>query len=324
MLHEYLSRLARDYVYERAKNFSGSNFGNFVRHDVALEAKKRLVFLPYELEVKASVGQSRWAAVPWLAFFDPLVTDTATRGYYVVYLINAQTEEIVLSMNQGTTEVYREFGETEKGREILARRAVDIAERVPEFSERFDRSSIDLGSNEKLPAGYVAGHSFGRVYHAGSLDPDLFNEDLEMMLGAYKALVDRGGRTPVDTMMEEAESTDIIETRKYVLSRRIERAKNVRVRVLERRGLKCEGCGLSPIEHYRYEGPIKSIPLDVHHAKPIRELSEGESRRYKIPDDFLVLCPTCHRVIHKQNDESDLEELKRGIGFLHAKKINWV
>lgn len=321
MLHEYLSRLAREYVFERAKSFSGSKFGNFVRHDIAIEAKKRLVFLPYELEVKASVGQSRWASVPWLAFFDPLVTDTATRGYYVVYLINAQTEEIVLSLNQGTTEVYREFGENDKGRSILARRAVEITERIPEFFERFDSDSIDLGSTEKLPAGYVAGHAFGRVYQADAIDPNQFYEDLEMMLAAYKVLVDRGGRTPVDTMMEESGSTDIHETRNYVLSKRIERAKNVRLRVLERRGIECEGCGLAPIEHYRYEGPIKNVPLDVHHAKPIRELSEGETRRYRIPDDFLVLCPTCHRVIHKQKDVGDIEQLKSKISFIHAKII---
>ncbi|WP_298847324.1 DUF3578 domain-containing protein [uncultured Ruegeria sp.] len=321
MLHEYLSRLASEYVFERAKSFSGSDFGNFVRHDIAIEAKKRLLFLPYELEVKASVGQSRWASVPWLAFFDPLVTDTATRGYYVVYLINAQTEEVVLSLNQGTTEVYREFGENDKGRSILARRAVDITERIPEFFERFDSGSINLGSTEKLPAGYVAGHAFGRVYQADAIDPNQFYEDLEMMLAAYKALVDRGGRTPVDTMMEESGSTDILETRSYVLSRRIERAKNVRLRVLERRGIKCEGCGLAPVEHYRYEGPIKNVPLDVHHAKPIRELSEGETRRYKIPDDFLVLCPTCHRVIHKQEDVADIEKLKNSISFFHKKIV---
>ena len=49
---------------------------------------------------------------------------------------------------------------------------------------------------EKLPAGYVAGHAFGRVYQADTLDAQQFYEDFEIMLAAYKALVDRGGRTP--------------------------------------------------------------------------------------------------------------------------------
>ncbi|MGR3636984.1 MAG: MrcB family domain-containing protein [Shimia sp.] len=323
MLDQLLSRLAKEYVFERAKPFSGNPFGKLIRHDLAVEAKKRLIFLPYDLELKASVGQSQWASVPWLAFFDPIVTVSATRGFYVVYLINADTEEIVLSLNQGTTEVYNEFGENESGRKVLARRAIEMRERISDFSRKFDTNPIDLGSYAKLPAGYQAGHSFGRVYDANKIDSGKFYADFEMMLAAYRSLVDRGGRTPIDSMMEEAGSTNIEETRRYVLSRRIERAKNVRLPVLERRGLRCEGCGMDPKKHYGYQGPVKNTPLDVHHAKPIRELSEGETRRYKLPDDFLVLCPTCHRMIHKQDDASDLKTLHQSIKFLHADKLGW-
>ncbi|MBO9479194.1 DUF3578 domain-containing protein [Shimia sp. R11_0] len=323
MLHEYLARLAKEYVFERAKRFAGSEFADFIRHDLAVEARKRTIFLPYDLELKASVGQSQWASVPWLAFFDPIITDTATRGFYVVYLINPQTEEIVLSLNQGTTEVYEEFGENERGRKILARRASEMTDRVADYANKFDIAPIDLGTDAKLPAGYQAGHAFGRVYNANSIDADGFYNDLENMLEAYRALVDRGGRTPVESMMEEAGSTDIEETRKYILSRRIERAKNVRIKVLKARGAICEGCGLNPQVHYNFSGLLKNTPLDVHHAKPIRELAEGETRRYKLPEDFLVLCPTCHRVIHKQSDASDLEALKQSIRFVHASQLDW-
>ncbi len=107
MLHQKLSRLAKDYVYERGKPFAGSPFGDFVRREIAVEAKKRLVFSEHNLKLKASVGAGNWAAVPWLAFFDPLITTTATKGFYVVYLINAQTEGIILSLNQGTTAAYQ-------------------------------------------------------------------------------------------------------------------------------------------------------------------------------------------------------------------------
>ncbi len=315
MLHEMLARLAREFVYERAKPYAGSEFANFVRHDLAIEAKKRLIMSPFSLEVKASVGSGNWAAVPWLAFFDPLITKSATTGFYVVYLVNAQTEEIYLSLNQGTTEIYEEFGENERSRAILRRRAVDMADRVPEFVKLFDTSPIDLGSQDKLPLGYVAGNAFGRKYPASKIDADSFYQDLEWMLAAYAALVDRGGRTPTDTMMEEANSTSIDETRRYVLSRRIERAANVRKQVLQSRGSCCEACGLDPELHYGFKGPLSKTPLDVHHSKPIRELAEGETRRYKVPDDFLILCPTCHRMIHKQPDASDLLALKQSIRF---------
>lgn len=81
LLLEGLKRLTREFVYERGKAYGGSEFANWVRRDLAIEAKKYLIFLPHELNVKASVGAGNWAAVPWLAFFDPLITTSATKGF---------------------------------------------------------------------------------------------------------------------------------------------------------------------------------------------------------------------------------------------------
>lgn len=322
MLSDMLTIVAERYVYERGKDFAGSNFANYVRRDIAKEAKKSLIFLPHDLKVKASIGAGNWAAVPWLAFFDPLITQSATKGFYVVYLINPQDRTIVLSMNQGTTAVYNEFGRA-RGREVLRRRAIDIAERIPDFSKKFDLSEIYLGSTEDLPLGYQSGHAFGRTYLHDDIDSATFQSDLETMLFAYAALVEKGGTLPVDFMQEEAGTTDIEETRKYILSRRIERAPNVRKKVLSLRQPICECCGLDPVQDYNFSGPLINTPLDIHHASPLRNLSEGESKRYKIPDDFIVLCPTCHRMIHKQNNPSDLEFLKRKVSFKFMRELNY-
>lgn len=313
-----MARFAREFVYERGKPFAGSEFGNFVRHDIPKAAQNHLTFSPFELKVKGSVGAGNWAAVPWLGFFDPLITTSATSGFYVVYLINAQTTDVYLSMNQGTTAVYSEFGER-RGREVLKRRAIDITDRVPEYAKQFDSSAIELGSEESLPLGYTAGHAFGRRYSLEAFPEERFYQDLEQMLFAYEALIDRGGTTPTDVMISEAGSGSIDEVRKYTLSKRIERSKNVRRQVLSRRAPICEGCGLDPELDYGYRGPNENTPLDVHHCKPLFGLAEGETRRYKIPNDFFVLCPTCHRMIHKQNDPSDLDLLKSSIQF--ARKL---
>ncbi len=314
MLHEMMVSFARDYVYERGKPFAGNEFGNFVRHDIPNAAQNHLTFLPFDLKVKGSVGAGNWAAVPWLGFFDPLITTSAATGFYVVYFINAQTTDFYLSMNQGTTAVYSEFGES-KGRDVLKRRAVDIAARIPEYAKSFDSDAIELGSEESLPAGYTAGHSFGRRYSLDSLEETRFYRDLEQMLYAYEALIDRGGTTPTDVMISEAGSGSIDEVRKYTLSKRIERSGNVRRQVLSKRAPICEGCGLDPELDYNYRVRQENMPLDVHHSKPLFGLAEGETRRYRIPNDFLVLCPTCHRMIHKQNDPSDLDLLRSNIRF---------
>lgn len=322
MLYSMLSRIAHEYTRERMKPFSKSEFGNFVRRDVVTEARKATLFLPFELKIKASVGQfNSWAAVPWLAFLDPLETTTAQEGIYVVYLINAQTSEIFLSLNQGATSVMRDHKPFKRSLEVLRRQAFDIRDRLHDFNSSFDCTEISLGSDADLPVAYEAGHVFGRRYSAGNIDRVLFNEDLEKMLFAYETLINRGGAIPLNIMEQESGTKEISETRSYALSRRIERSSNVRKEVMARRKPICEACGLDPKVDYSFSGKPLQVPLDVHHSKPISGLAEGETRRYKIPDDFLVLCPNCHRMIHKQQDKSDLGHLKRRIKFRYAREV---
>lgn len=314
MLAKFLVRVARDYSQERKKPFAGSDFGRFVRSEVVGEARKQLSTTDFDLTVKASVGQGYWASVPWLAYFDPLITDTATKGFYVVFLVNPQKQTFVLSLNQAATEIYNEFGER-RGLDVLARRARDFADRLPKYRKLFSEDPIDLSSNERLPAGYKAGHVFGRTYTATSVAEEQLADDLKVMLTAYRALVDRGGIVPTEIMQEEVGGSNIDETRRYILSRRIERSPRVRRDVLRSKPLICECCGLDPVRDYGCAGGLVETPLDVHHSKPLYGMSIGETRRYVVPDDFLILCPTCHRMIHKQDDPADIGRLRSNLRF---------
>lgn len=273
-----------------------------------------------EYKIKGSAGAGNWAAVPWLGFFDPIVTESAQSGFYVVFLINPQTLEIFLSLNQGTTEVYREYGQS-SGLVVLRRRSQDIRQRIDDLVSGFDALEISLGSKESLPAGYEAGHAIGYKFSADSLVNEDLDKKLHNMLDVYQALISRGGLIPSDIMFEDTGSKDIEECRKYVLSKRIERSPKVRREVLSNRPLICDACGLDPVCDYSYSGPPINTPLDVHHKTPLRGLEEGEKKRYRVPDDFSVLCPTCHRLIHKQTNPSDVEALKRSVRFRHMREI---
>lgn len=319
-LAEGLSELAERYAYERAKPFANNNFGNRMRNDLAQAAKRLLPFGFTDLTVKSSVGAGNWASVPWLAFFDPLITTTAQEGFYVVFLINPDSKRIYLSLNQGTTAVYKEFRQV-RGRDVLRRRALDMRERVLDISRRFKETNIELGSLDDLPLGYEAGHCLGLSYSSAEILTIDLAADLEEILRVYRRLVSRGGTTPSDMMLEQAETQDIIEARRYVLSRRIERSTKVRMGVLSKRAAVCEGCGLDPHIDYSFNGRPENVPLDVHHIAPLSGLEEGETKQYRIPDDFFVLCPTCHRMIHKQDDPSDLTELKASIRFKHMRLV---
>ena len=88
--------------------------------------------------------------------FDPAITTSATRGYYVVYLFHANEPVVHLSLNQGTTAVREEF--STRTREILKDRVDLMRKRVAEFAALLPATAIELGSNARLAGDYVAVH----------------------------------------------------------------------------------------------------------------------------------------------------------------------
>jgi hypothetical protein len=88
--------------------------------------------------------------VPWISVFDPAITTSATRGYYVVYLFHAHEPIVHLSLNQGTTAVREEFGA--RAREILKDRADLMRKRVTEFAAFCLRPPSNLAQMRAFPA----------------------------------------------------------------------------------------------------------------------------------------------------------------------------
>mgnify|MGYP003289270229 CR=1 FL=1 len=87
--------------------------------------------------------------------------------------------------------------------------------------------------------------------------------------------------------------------------------------IKEYHGYVCMGCGLDPVKEYGSE--MKGI-LEAHHKKPWAEIKENEVRTVE-PDDFYILCPTCHRVIHRLEHPDDLDGLKEIV--TPKKKRSW-
>lgn len=78
-------------------------FGKLVRRDITSLIDAQLQANIYK--VKGSVGAGRWTDVPWIAVFDKRITSSAQRGVYIVYLLNKDTKELYLTLNQGATDV---------------------------------------------------------------------------------------------------------------------------------------------------------------------------------------------------------------------------
>lgn len=84
-------------------------------------------------------------------------------------------------------------------------------------------------------------------------------------------------------------------------------------------GYTCMACGLDPIKEY---GEDKKGIMEAHHKNPYSEMNEGEIREVK-PDDFLILCPNCHKLIHKLDSPNDLEELKKLVNKTNKTSKTW-
>ncbi len=67
----------------------------------------------------------------------------------------------------------------------------------------------------------------------------------------------------------------------------------------------CEACGLRPVPTYGH--PL----VDAHHRLPLSKYA-ASGKISTAPSDFAILCPSCHRAVHKHED-CDVDAIKNGI-----------
>lgn len=312
MIRETLSRVGAEFLEAREGPLAGNPTADFLRHDAAAAVRDALT--TPNLITEGSPGHGNWAVAPWIAVFDPRVTESARRGYYAVYLFDAEMKTVTLSLNQGTYEVHKEFGRD--AIEELKRRAAIMRARVPEYRDRFSPAAIDLRSPSALPRRYEAGHALGATYPLADLPfEDLLVSDLRDIVELYLLLVARGGH---DTLEEiptdelEDENTEIQERRRYRLHRKLDRNPKASKAAKKIHGHTCQGCGLDFAKMY---GEAGRDFIEAHHLKPLAEIPENQTVTMDPQHDFAVLCSNCHSMMHRRGGPRTLEELR---GLVHV------
>lgn len=158
--------------------------GNIVRKDITSLIGEKIPENIYKL--KGSVGAGSWADVPWIAVFDKRITTSAQRGVYIVYLLNKDTKELFLTLNQGVTDVAQGGAGNSKATDNLQDRAVSIRSKIGYF-KGLENGLIDTGSKA-----YDAGCIYYIKYTLDSLPEDeKLYSDLNKFIEAYKAYYDK-------------------------------------------------------------------------------------------------------------------------------------
>ena len=91
-LRDVLVDVLQHYPQAREQDFTGHPLAARIRQEGKAELEAAAGSAGAGLLARGSAGQSELAEVPWFALFDPLVTDGAQRGYYVVYLLHSSQE----------------------------------------------------------------------------------------------------------------------------------------------------------------------------------------------------------------------------------------
>jgi 5-methylcytosine-specific restriction protein A len=174
-LREAIQRVLTEYPTARTKDFAGNEVADFLRRGYP-EALRSIIAGFSDLDgtdylVQGSAGQGQWVRCPWVAIFDPVVTDSAERGYYPVYLFREDFSGVYFSLNQGVTDVREQYKARVK--DALRTRAADYRTRMGKDILPFSSEDIDLrpSAPTNYSADYEAGNIVAKFYAAESI-PD--------------------------------------------------------------------------------------------------------------------------------------------------------
>lgn len=130
---------------------------------------------PENLFVDWSIGQFRWAAIPWVRIYDKDISPETGSGVYIVYLFAESGQSVFVTLNQGVSKSSSmEIQEVKK----------KIQESIP--SGDF---AINHGSIAKL-GDYADSTIFFKVYQKNALpSDDVIKKDLKMLIDMYKKYI---------------------------------------------------------------------------------------------------------------------------------------
>jgi 5-methylcytosine-specific restriction enzyme A len=316
----------------RDRAFARSPVVKLLEKELPAAIVRAIPWLEGRYIVDGSAGQGGWTHTPWIAILDPAVTTSVEEGFDIVYLLSLGGERLYLSLNQGCTTLKKSIG-IRGARDELVRRAEIMRTRISGMTNHLSPIAMDLNVQSSVWRAklYEVGLVVGATYDTSDLPTeDEMLADLQEALQLYRQLSRLGGWEADDDILREAEADGITDSsqrtkrnrqhraierqselqqaKRYRQHRAIERQSNHSRKVKKALGTRCMGCSLKLSDLY---GPVAEGCIDAHHLIPLSSLDDDEVVRFDPKKDFAVLCPNCHRVIHRMEDCSDMEGLRK-------------
>lgn len=190
-MKQMIDRILINYLEAKQKPFKKNEEAIFLRKVASTQIVGNARINSTQYKVEGSPGKGNWADIPWIAVFDKDITDTATKGYDIVYLFCADMSGVYISLNQGWTYFKEKYGRKD-GREKIKTVSSAWKKSLSSTLNDFTFDSIDLhcdSKNSDLAEGYELGHICGKFYEKGKVpSTSELVEDLNKLLGVYREL----------------------------------------------------------------------------------------------------------------------------------------
>ncbi|NCD69417.1 MrcB family domain-containing protein [Mucilaginibacter agri] len=318
-MKELFQYIVNDYQEAYGQDFANHRLGKVLRKTLPEAINEILDITRYK--VQGSSGQGVWAACPWIAIFDTLITRSAQSGYYPVFLFKDDMSGFYLSLNQGVTSLDKVYKRDTK--DILKIRAQDFRAQIGIDNIKFTEMDIRLrtlkSTTSKYPKLYEAGNIIAKYYPSDNIpEKELLQQDITDILMIYKMLCYNDGisSSKIEVESDEENYTGFENLRNFRFHKRLERNVQLSKKVKKAQGYNCKACGINFENAY---GTLGRNFIEAHHLKPISLLT-GDQVQLNAKKDFAVLCSNCHSMIHKYQDPSDLDGFRKLLKYNYKHK----
>ena len=168
------------------------------------------------------------------------------------------------------------------------------------------RNYSEIDPNRDSGLSGSTGEKVTRVFNTYSNDTELLGKIASNIRGLLdKPLVEIP--TSPDELEEMApEGGLVLRTHRVYERKSSNRKKKLKQFFDKNKKLFCEVCFIETEKEYGLE--IGGTILECHHLTPLSEISKAKRYKYS---EIALLCPTCHRAIHRLDDCSNIDELKK-------------
>lgn len=303
--------------------FSHNETTRIITDEIPSLLYKELGLKVDSFKIYGSVGTGNWAEIAWLGILDRRITESTTKGYYVVFLYDKNLQNIFLCLSLGWTQFEEEFG-VKEGRQKIRQYRNHYSNLLGE-QEGFTSSDVDLLAKNNLGKGYEAGTLLSKKYAIEDIENQDIIRDTLKILEVYEDLKNIVGDNILNLEIADISDDSIItdfkkevakntfkqiddEVISSMLNKASDKPPEIRQKMInqivrnrkfanyikQKNKFVCEICNRQPF--------IQKNGLPYAEADHIIPIG-GTTRGLDNPSNLRCLCAQCHAIITHGSDE---------------------